>query len=154
MHLPPRNTATLLHWRGFLLQLPSHILSQADKASMGKRWPSICHRLLWAGRMCCTCILSSVSNNLTRINAIQTMTMLLYIMYMLCRFSSNLWHTLVTVSSAVAVDFLLVGFLICTVGWYANSALTCLHSCERSTLMHLAAQAAFGQSFNSRCKLK
>ena len=34
-----------------------------------------------------------------------------------CRFSSNISHTLFSVASAVAVDFLLIGAVICTVGW-------------------------------------
>ncbi|DBA72070.1 hypothetical protein WJX79_005533 [Trebouxia sp. C0005] len=36
-------------------------------------------------------------------------------------FSSGLWHTLRNVASAVALDFLLVGFVICTTGWFLSN---------------------------------
>lgn len=36
-------------------------------------------------------------------------------------FSSGLWHTLRNVASAVAIDFLLVGFVICTAGWVLSN---------------------------------
>ena len=34
-----------------------------------------------------------------------------------CRFSDGLWHSVLTVLSAVVVDFLLVGMAIATAGW-------------------------------------
>lgn len=35
----------------------------------------------------------------------------------ICRFGNELWHSFVTVLSAVVVDFLLVGCGIATAGW-------------------------------------
>ncbi|KAL3130991.1 hypothetical protein ABBQ38_000315 [Trebouxia sp. C0009 RCD-2024] len=36
-------------------------------------------------------------------------------------FSSSLSHTLFSVASAVAVDFLLIGAVICTIGWFVSN---------------------------------
>ena len=39
---------------------------------------------------------------------------------LLAGIGNEVWHSVLTIISAVVVDFLLVGFAIATAGWYAS----------------------------------
>ena len=64
--------------------------------------PSLCSCPLCTIRLCvCACAQSNLPQN--------------------CRYGHEIWHSILTVLSAVLMDFLLVGCAIATAGWCALS---------------------------------
>ena len=104
------------------VQLSAHSLSQADQKPVGQGRSGICHHLLSAGGHCCNSLLRNVRRHLSSCH-LQALASVCTQGNLPkdCRYGHELWHSILTVLSAVLMDFLMVGCAIATAGWCALS---------------------------------